>query len=42
MNQKIGSPFPDLELSDHEGKVARLSQISEGFPIVVDFYRGYW
>jgi len=42
MNQKIGSRFPDLELPDHEGKAIRLSQISEGFPIVVDFYRGYW
>lgn len=42
MNQKIGSRFPDLELPDYEGKPVRLSQITEGFPLIVDFYRGYW
>ena len=42
MNQSIGQPFPDLELPDHEGKAARLSEIAAKFPLILVFYRGYW
>jgi len=42
MNQAMGKRFPDLELPDHEGKMARLSEVAAKFPLIVVFYRGYW
>jgi peroxiredoxin len=42
MNQTVGQRFPDVELSDQDGRLVRLSQIAEKFPLIVSFYRGYW
>ena len=38
----VGRGFPDLELPDHRGQAVRLSKLSDGFPLIVSFYRGYW
>jgi len=37
-----GGRFPDLELPDHSGIVRRLSELAEGDPMVVTFFRGWW
>jgi peroxiredoxin len=42
MNLKIGQPFPDVELPDHENQPVRLSQFAGKFPLILSFYRGYW
>ena len=38
----VGRCFPDLELPDHRGQPVRLSKLSDGFPLILSFYRGYW
>ncbi len=42
MNQEIGKRFPDLELPDQDNNKVKLSAISNGQPLIVSFYRGYW
>jgi len=43
MNQAIGGKFPDLQMVDHLGKDATLSELTASkFPLLVIFYRGYW
>ncbi|NIO09659.1 MAG: redoxin domain-containing protein [Deltaproteobacteria bacterium] len=42
MNQEIGKRFPDLELPDQDNNRVKLSAISNGQPVMVSFYRGYW
>ena len=37
-----GRRFPDLELPDHSGNRRRLSELAEGDPLLVNFYRGFW
>jgi peroxiredoxin len=37
-----GESFPDLELHDHSGNVRQLSTLTQGDPLVLNFYRGYW
>jgi peroxiredoxin len=37
-----GKPLVDLELPDHNGISRRLSELAEGDPLVVVFYRGWW
>jgi peroxiredoxin len=37
-----GSPFLDLELSDHWGNLRCLSDLAGGDPLLVQFYRGFW
>jgi len=37
-----GKRFPDLELPDHNGVPRRLSELAEGDPLVVNFFRGWW
>ena len=37
-----GGQFPDIELPDHTGAPVRLSKLTQGFPLIVSFYRGYW
>ena len=36
------SRFPDLGLADHAGVSRRLSELAEGDPLVVNFFRGWW
>ncbi len=36
------SRFPDLELADHSGVRRRLSELAEGDPLVLNFFRGWW
>ncbi len=42
MNQEIGKRFPDLELPDQDNNKVKLSAISNGQPLIVSFFRGYW
>jgi peroxiredoxin len=37
-----GSRFPDLELADHAGIRRRISELAEGDPLVLNFFRGWW
>ena len=37
-----GRHFPDLELPDHNGVPRRLTELAEGDPLVVNFFRGWW
>lgn len=37
-----GARFPDLELPDHSGVTRRLSELSDGDPVVVTFFRGWF
>jgi len=37
-----GTTFPDLELPDHNDVARRLSELAEGDPLVVNFFRGWW
>ena len=37
-----GNRFPDLELPDHSGVVRTLSELAEGDPVVLTFFRGWW
>jgi peroxiredoxin len=37
-----GRRFPDLELPDHAGVPRRLSELAEGDPLVLNFFRGWW
>jgi len=37
-----GSRFPDLVLPDHRRNPVRLSELANGYPLIVSFYRGYW
>ena len=36
------SRFPDLGLADHAGVSRRLSELAEGDPLVLNFFRGWW
>jgi peroxiredoxin len=38
----VGRHFPDLELPDHRSQIVKLSELANGFPLIVSFYRGYW
>jgi peroxiredoxin len=38
----VGQPFPDLTLPDHRQQPTTLSELANGFPLIVSFYRGYW
>jgi peroxiredoxin len=42
MNLTVGQKFPDIELADHEGQPAKLSEMVGKFPFILTFYRGYW
>jgi peroxiredoxin len=37
-----GKQFPDLELPDHTGVPRQLSELAEGDPVVLNFFRGWW
>jgi peroxiredoxin len=37
-----GKSVPDLELPDHNGIVRRLSELADGDPSVLTFFRGWW
>jgi peroxiredoxin len=37
-----GKRLTDLELADHNGIPRRLSELAEGDPLVVNFFRGWW
>ena len=37
-----GNTFPDLELPDHNGVPRTLSELAEGDPVVLNFFRGWW
>jgi hypothetical protein len=51
---RAGNRFPDLELPDHRGRPIRLSRLTapttydmmlgftDGYPLVVIFYRGFF
>jgi peroxiredoxin len=34
--------FPDIGLADHAGIHRRLSELAEGDPLVLNFFRGWW
>ena len=38
----VGKRFPDLTIPDHQEHLTRLSDLANGFPLIVSFYRGYW
>jgi len=38
----VGKRFPDLTLPDHQEHLTKLSDLANGFPLIVSFYRGYW
>ena len=38
----VGKHFPDLALPDHRAQIIKLSELANGFPLIVSFYRGYW
>ncbi len=37
-----GGHFPDLELRDHSGVPRQLSELAEGDPLILNFFRGWW
>lgn len=37
-----GKQFPDLELPDHSGITRKLTELAEGDPVVLTFFRGWW
>jgi peroxiredoxin len=37
-----GNTFPDLELPDHNGVPRTVSELAEGDPVVLNFFRGWW
>jgi peroxiredoxin len=37
-----GRSFPDVELADHASNRRRLSQLTAGDPVVLQFFRGWW
>ena len=37
-----GKRLHDLELPDHNGVPRRLTELAEGDPLVVNFFRGWW
>lgn len=39
---KPGGHLPDLELPDHSGITRTLSELADGDPLVVNFFRGWW
>jgi peroxiredoxin len=38
----VGKRFPELTLLDHRQQPITLSELANGFPLIVSFYRGYW
>jgi peroxiredoxin len=38
----VGKRFPDLTLPDQSQKPIKLSEMANGFPLILSFYRGYW
>jgi peroxiredoxin len=38
----VGKQFPDLTLLDHQRQLIKLSELANGFPLILSFYRGYW
>jgi peroxiredoxin len=38
----VGGRFPELTLPDHRQQPITLSELANGFPLIVSFYRGYW
>ena len=41
-NLRPGEKFPDIELPNQDDKLTQLSDLMNGFPIVVVFSRGYY
>ncbi|HEY2664284.1 MAG TPA: hypothetical protein VGI47_08085 [Candidatus Binataceae bacterium] len=39
---KAGAIAPEFELSDSEGRLRRLSELTTERPLVLIFYRGHW
>jgi len=37
-----GRSFPDIELADHASNRRRLSHLTAGDPVVLQFFRGWW
>lgn len=37
-----GEPMVDLALPDHNGNRRQLSELADGDPLVLHFYRGFW
>ena len=38
----VGKRFADLTLPDHQMRLTKLSELANGFPLIVSFYRGFW
>jgi hypothetical protein len=38
----VGKRFADLTLSGHRQQLTKLSELANGFPLILSFYRGYW
>ncbi len=41
-NLVVGKRLPDLELPNHRNQPIKLSELANGFPLILSFYRGYW
>jgi peroxiredoxin len=41
-NLVIGKRFPDLTLPNHKQERIKLTELADGFPLILSFYRGYW
>ena len=39
---KEGDKFPAARLTDHTGEEVSLLDLTEGLPLILTLYRGYW
>jgi len=42
LNLSVGDRFPDQSLTDHAGREVSISELADGQPLFVAFYRGPW
>jgi len=38
----VSKRFPNLTLPDHRQQLITMSELANGFPLILSFYRGYW
>lgn len=38
----VGDSFPDVTMPDHDGYPTTISQVADGHPLFLAFYRGPW
>ena len=42
LNLSVGDPFPDHRMPDHTGTEVSLSEVAQGLPLFLAFFRGPW